>query len=249
MTITKSRWSPRSLNGRSASLLPFDHPAVIENHTVYPTTVRLVVRALDGEWVLKAGANNWKIGGEIVKGKWKGFPTFTLTLEERATCPITCKHWRSCFGNHMPWAHRFEAGPALEYRLEREIAILSIDHPKFAIRLHELGDFYSVEYVALWRKLIDCYPGLHCFGFTARQKDDPIGAALLAIVNEFWDRFAIRFSNAPDGFEAPATISIEHERQKPDDAIVCPQQLGKTESCSTCALCWHSKRRIAFLQH
>jgi hypothetical protein len=25
--------------------------------------------------------------------------------------------------------------------------------------------------------------------------------------------------------------------------------LGKTTACATCALCWQSKRRIAFIQH
>jgi hypothetical protein len=248
MTRTKSRWSPRSLNGRSASVLPHDHPAVLQDHTVYPTTLRFPVRDRNGEWLLKSGANNRKIGGEIIKGKWKGFPIFTLTLEERATCPISCHHWRSCYGNRMQWARRFAAGPALEWRLEREVAMLSIDYPNFAIRLHELGDFYSVDYVALWRKLIKRHTGLHCFGFTARQHD-PIGKALLSMVEEHWERFAIRFSNAPQGHQAPSTISIEHERQSPIDAIVCPQQVGKTESCSTCALCWHSRRRVAFLQH
>ncbi len=33
------------------------------------------------------------------------------------------------------------------------------------------------------------------------------------------------------------------------DAIICPAQTGKADSCGTCALCWHTKRRIAFLQH
>lgn len=249
MTSTKSRWAPRSLKGRSASMLPYDHPAVVENRTVYQRTIRLPIRNGEGEWVLKKGSNNRKIGGEIIKGKWKGLPVYILTLEERATCPDSCHHWRSCYGNHMQWARRFHWGHFLEWRLEREVAVLSIDHPSFAVRLHELGDFYSVQYVALWRKLIERHPGLHCFGFTARRKDDPIGRELLSLVNDYWDRFAIRFSNAPEEFEAPSTISLEHERQKPADAVVCPQQVGKTESCSTCALCWHSRRRIAFLQH
>jgi hypothetical protein len=38
-------------------------------------------------------------------------------------------------------------------------------------------------------------------------------------------------------------------RRLPGDAILCPEQVGKTEGCSTSALCWQSKRRIAFLEH
>jgi len=84
------------------------------------------------------------------------------------------------------------------------------------------------------------------WGYTARwdTTNDPIGAALASID---WDRFAMRFSNAPS--ETRSTISVEHPYQVLTDSILCPEQVGKTESCSTCALCWQSERRIAFLQH
>jgi hypothetical protein len=245
---TKSRWAARPLNGKSASLLPHDHPAVVAGRTIYPTTVYAPSRD-GGAWVLKSATNSRKIGGEILKGRWKGFPAYTLTLEERASCPTTCRHWRSCYGNKMHWAKRMQPGPDLEWQLVREVALLDIEHPEgFAVRLHELGDFYSVEYVELWGKLLERHPSLHIWGYTAHL-DGPIAAALTALVKRHGGRFAMRFSNAPFPFAFPATITIETERQKPADAILCPEQVGKTESCSGCALCWQTKRRIAFLQH
>jgi len=242
---TKSRFASRPLNGRSASLPPFDHPALMTGRTLYPSTVR----AGRDRWALKRGMNSAKIGDVIVKGRWKGFPVYTLSLEERATCPRSCAHWRSCMGNSMNWADRVQAGPDLEWRLEREIALLDIDHPSgFAVRLHVLGDFYSVEYVELWRTLFERHPALHVWSYSARHdKDDPIFAALVALMEDHPDRFKIRFSNAP--FETPSTVTIEHPFQKPADAILCPEQVGRTESCGTCALCWTTTRRIAFLQH
>jgi hypothetical protein len=91
---------------------------------------------------------------------------------------------------------------------------------------------------------------LHAFGMTARvDRSDPIGAALLDPVRDYPDRFCVRFSNAPQPFEAPSTVSIEHPFQKPPDAIICPQEMARTESYSTCGLCWQTTRRIAFLQH
>jgi hypothetical protein len=249
---TKSRWASRPLNGRSASLLPYDHPAVVAVRTVYPKTVYAPARRNGGPWVLKSAANSRKIGGEIRKGKWQGYPAYTLTLEERATCPTTCRHWRSCYGNKMHWAQRMQAGPDLEWRLEREVALLDIEHPKgFAVRLHELGDFYSVQYVRLWGKLLERHPGLHIWGYTSRWQanDDPIAAAIVELVEQHGERFAVRFSNAPFPFPYPTTITVETARQKPADAILCPEQIGKTESCSTCSLCWQTKRCIAFLQH
>jgi hypothetical protein len=246
---TKSRWAARPLNGQSASLLPYNHPAVVAGRTVYPTTVCSPRRDVGGPCVLKSAANSRKIGGEILKGRWNGFPAYTLTLEERATCPTTCRHWRSCYGNKMQWAQRMQAGPDLEWRLEREVALLDIEHPDgFAVRLHELGDFYSVDYVELWGKLLERHPGLHIWGYTAHT-DGAIATALVELVKRHGNRFAMRFSNAPFPFPYPATITIETVAQKPTDAILCPEQVGKTESCSTCALCWQTKRRIAFLQH
>lgn len=241
-----SRFDPKALVGKSAKMPPFDSPAITEGRTIYPSTVVSASAALN---VLISGKNHWKIGDQITKGRWKGFPVYTLTLEERATCPSSCDHWRSCFGNQMHLARRIEHGAALEQRLSHDLVRLQAAHPGgFAVRLHVLGDFYSVEYVRLWAKFLKAFPALHVFGFSARwQREDPIAVELVRLVIAKWMRFAVRFSNAPA--DECSTVSIEHPGQAPDDAIICPQQLGKTASCSTCGLCWASRKRIAFIQH
>ena len=33
----------------------------------------------------------------IKKGEFKGYVIYTLTLEERATCPRECYHWDDCY--------------------------------------------------------------------------------------------------------------------------------------------------------
>lgn len=244
---SRSRHAPESLAGKVARLPPVDSEVLSESRTRYPATRRDPGAA---ERVLKSGFNSAKIGARVMKGKWIGFPIYTLTLEERATCPRSCRHWRSCFGNVMHFAERFHAGPALERKLEAEVAALAAIHPDgFVVRLHVLGDFYSIGYVALWERLLDQHPELHVFGYTARIDGltDPIAKALVRLSMANWDRFAMRFSNAP--IDECATVSIEHPFQAPADAVICPAQLGKTESCSTCALCWQSRRRVAFLQH
>lgn len=244
---THSRFAARPVHGR-AMLPDIDTPALTEKRTFYPHTV---VSHVGAERLLKHGFNSSKIGGEVLKGKWKGFPIFTLTLEERATCPTYCDHWRSCFGNKMQFAHRMShVDPHFELQLVREVCALGARYPAgFVIRLHVLGDFFSVRYVQIWQSLIETVPALNVFGYSARWDgvNDPIAAALIGLVRDQWDRFAVRFSNAP--VSECSTISIEHPIQKPDDAVICPEQVGQTESCSTCALCWQTKRRIAFLQH
>lgn len=244
---TASRFAHDPLEGQTARLPPFNHPALMEARTIYPTTVRHESQAKNG---LKSGVHAGKIGGVVRKGRWKGMPIYTLTLEERATCPTSCRHWRSCYGNQMHLAERLRHGDDLLWRLEREIAWLELQNRDgFVVRLHVLGDFYSVDYVPFWERMLERHKALRIFGYTARvdYHGDPIAKALADLVQKNWARCAIRFSNAD--MDGCATVSIEHPFQKPADAIICPAQLGKTESCSTCALCWQSTRRIAFLQH
>lgn len=242
---TKSRFALKPLIRRTVELPPFDDPAVVEGRTRYLASLREPA----SETVLKSAKNQAKIGGLLVKGKWRGMPVYSLTLEERKTCPTDCPLWRGCYGNNMHLAHRFRHGPALERKLRKEVRQLSREHPAgFVVRLHTLGDFYSVEYVQLWAELLKTYPQLRIFGYTARWcRDDSVALALIRLAMENWDRFAMRFSNAP--ITACSTITIEHMGQKPADAILCPAQVGKTESCSTCGLCWQTDRRIAFLRH
>ena len=92
-----------------------------------------------------------KLGRKVTKGEFAGYRVYSLTLEERATCPTTCERWGDCYGNNMPFAHRLQHGAELERRLPEEIAALCAKYPDgVLIRLHVLGDFYSPEYVQLW---------------------------------------------------------------------------------------------------
>lgn len=242
----KSRHGSHKVNS-PASMPAIDNAAFDEARTIFVSTV-VDVAGLNN--LLVSGDNSRKIGGMIEKGPARGFPIFTLTLEERKTCPV-CAHWRSCYGNNMHHAKRVRHGPEFEERLALELALLQSRYPRgFAIRLHVLGDFYSVEYVRLWESFLARFPAMFVFGFSARwRRDDPIAVALVDLVLREWDegRFRVRFSDAP--VDECSTVSIEHPRQAPADAIICPAQTGRTESCGTCGLCWHTKRRIAFLQH
>lgn len=230
--------------GRGGVILPRGHRADVEARPLFPTQVRPLGR----QPVLKSGEHSAKIGGVILKGPWRGLPVYTLTLQERATCPRSCAHWLNCYGNNAPYALRFQHGPDLERRIAGEVNDLCALNPGgIALRLHNLGDFYSVDYVHLWRSLIQRHPQLRAFGFSARcDAGDPIARELAQVIGAYWPRFAIRLSNA-SGIRS--TVSIASAEGRPSDAIICPQQQGKTESCSTCALCWQTDRRIAFLEH
>jgi hypothetical protein len=246
--IIKRRASrPLTIKGRSAHLLPFDHPAIKERRTLYPGMVRTAGEG--GLWALKSGIYNRKIGGVVQVGEWAGLSIYTLTLEERATCPQTCEHLRSCYGNHMNFTPRMRPGPELEARLVAEVEVLDVRHVHgFAVRLHVLGDCYSPMYVELWAALQRQYSTLRIFGYTRRHDEgDPIAAALAAVDAEFgWDRFRMRRSGAQS---ARSTVVVECPHQKPPEAILCGQEMERKKNCAACALCWESEKQIAFIQH
>lgn len=207
---------------------------------------RLASSRFAEEPVFKSGVNNRKIGSHVAKGKWSGYPIFTLTLEERATCPRTCVHWLDCFGNKMNWPTRFMADADLIPAIEHELIEFSEKYNNFVIRLHVLGDFFSVHYVNQWLAWIQRFPGLHVYGYTAWLPDTPIGALIAQTAEENWERFAIRTSNH-EGLRSTLTQYTDGVAR--EDGIVCPAQTGKTECCGTCALCWQTQERIIFLAH
>lgn len=218
------------------------HPAYRSGRSIFPSRVFDVDEV---QRVLKDGHQSRKIGKTVMKGHRKGWPIYTLTLEERATCPRSCLAWGFCFGNNMQAAERITAGPELEARLLVELAELQAAHPGgFMVRLHVLGDFYSLGYVAAWAAALELYPALHVFGFTARLPGTPIGDALFALATHHWERFAVRFS----GLEGPLLAARVAQDDDPM-AIACPAQTGATDCCATCALCWQSDRSIAFRRH
>lgn len=233
---------------RSGIVLSPGHAAIAEARTIFPTTVNDVdnprVKRL-----LKSGHNSRKIGKVVTKGKLKGFPIYTLTLEERATCPRTCEVFDACYGNGMPYAQRLKHGRAFEEALWNELADKQAAHPHgFLVRLHILGDFYSVDYAELWAEALEAYPALHVFGYTARDPDSEIGSVIRELLGYRGDRFHIRFS----GWNGPTNGSVVVDRLSDANGhVVCPAQTDPTgrRCCANCTFCFATDKTIAFLRH
>jgi hypothetical protein len=179
----------------------------------------------------------------IKRGPFAGLPMRVLTLEERATCPTSCKAWEFCYGDHMFLAKRNDAfADGFEDYLRGDLREMARMYPNgYVIRLHELGDFYSVEYVELWREMSAELPALHVYGYTHRG--DEIADAIDTWQAEFPGRVAIMNSDnaSPRTTRPAATID--------GAGVPCPQQTGKTASCSTCGLCMNGTTKVSFSSH
>lgn len=228
--------------GPKITLEPHD-PRARAGSTVFPTTV---IPASRLPRLLKSGKNSRKIGAIWEKGRWKGMPVYTLTLEERATCPRTCREWLTCYGNNMHFAQRIFDDGTLTKRLWGELATLAAEYPAgFLLRLHVLGDFFSLEYVDFWRSALQDFPQLHIFGFTARKPPDPIGISLVELVATNYERFRIRFSGA--GYETDCSEVVD--RAEDATGVLCPAESDPKRCCANCGLCMQSNRTISFVRH
>jgi len=227
--------------------LQANHGAIVNMHTMYRKN--LYDAATYPHDIIKKSTNA-KLGKKIVKGKWIDHKMYTVTLEERKTCTDECEHLLDCFGNNMPFAHRFKANTALTQKMDIELNTLDRKHPMgYVVRLHILGDFFSVKYVQWWGKQLENRPNLKIYGYTRNHitskygKIKAIAKEIQKIRIKYPDRFKVRFSNLPsDNLSA----NSEHVSKQ---GFTCPQQTGKTANCGTCGACWTSTKPVIFLDH
>ena len=232
--------------------LQVTHRAIVNKTSVYQKNIFDLSKMKLGtpnaypHRVLKSSKNE-KLGPKVTKGKLSGLPIKTLTLVERESCTTDCEHYLDCYGNSMPFAHRFVANLGLLPYLERDLDYYNLKHKNgFLVRLHVLGDFFSPEYVQFWddqlaRKLL-----LDIYGYCRWHPNTLIGDSILALRNKYPDRFKIRFSNYLDDDFSARSESIWRNR---NDGILCPVQTEKVDSCGACTLCWSSNKPINFLTH
>lgn len=204
--------------------------------------------------VLKSGKSNAKIGGVMKKGRWAGMPIFSLTLEERKTCPSTCQRWNSCYGDNMFMAFRYQTGVPLERALRADLDTLSARFPLgYVVRLHVLGDFYSVRYVQGWTKALALHPALHIYGYTHWQKGTEIGDKIAAMVASYPAKVGIlRSDNEHADIDSlPSAMVIPAHSLRPHAAtdVICPTETGKAASCGDCGLCMNGHTSVSFLDY
>lgn len=225
----------------------FESPFIQEGRAKFPKSVQP-----PNEHILVSGHNNIKIGKIVRKGPLRGYWIYTLSLEERKTCPSSCQHWQSCYGNNMPFAKRVDHTHPdflkfLTAAVYRVCALAKKRGSGALIRLHALGDFYSVAYVEFWARMLKIHTNLSIYGYTARNNEDDIGPAVFKLRGKFKRRAMIRSSNGER--HNMATVSIGSVESCPKNAFVCPEQTGKTLGCDTCGLCWGTEKNVAFLEH
>jgi hypothetical protein len=225
------------------------HVNIVRTTTKFPKSKRSLTDYSHSVLKKPSSAKIGSAGRYVKKGKLKGAEVYTLTLTERETCPQSCGHWDDCYGNNMPFAHRLEHGKELENRLFDEVGEkcrkAAEKGRKVLVRLHVLGDFYSTDYVLLWRTLMVLHDNLYVWGYThhTAQTDSDIYKELFTNRVAFPERWFVRWSDTGGDFSA-------NSEELTDEGIVCPEQTGQTQACTTCSLCWDAPdKNIIFKTH
>jgi hypothetical protein len=168
-------------------------------------------------------------------------------------------------------ATRYTGDNSLLAQIELDLAYYQAKYPEgFLLRLHVLGDFYSVAYVAAWAKWLGMFPALNVYGYTANQYDAidsnerAIGEALLSLRLACGVRFAVRSSGSyTDSFAALSNDdSRSNDLLADKQAFLCPTQISKetgklakkneptlAPDCGACGLCWQASKPVVFLTH
>ena len=219
------------------------------NTTIYKTNIH---NLNEYKFEILKNSTNIKLGKKVVKGKYANYKLKTLTLVERETCPTDCFHWKTCYGNNMPFAHRIdhEDQNLLQKRIYNEL--LNSTNKLLLIRLHVLGDFFNVKYVKFWSIMLNTFKNIALWGFTANNINSKISLsrdiAKEIIKLNYSEHSHIRFSN--DLTNKFSGNSYDIVKPVKGESIVCPVQENKTANCGTCGLCWNQKTQsIIFKTH
>jgi len=200
--------------------------------------------------MLKRGKQNAKLGDKVAVKMWKGMTMYSLSLEERATCPSDCEQWDNCYGDNMPFAHRFDhTDPNFISYLEVQLRALNEKHKNgFVVRLHVLGDFYNGLYIVQWQLWLNQYENLRVFGYTHHSTNSQLGGMINNVNRIYPQRFRIRYSDDDTTpFNASVVQTTAEASARP--GIVCPEQNKFTDSCATCGYCWSSDQPVIFHEH
>jgi len=156
---------------------------------------------------------------------------------------MSCDQWNRCYGDHCFQVARQDVSTpeAEEYlwaNIELQLSFLCARNDKVLVRLHVLGDFYSVEYVQFWEEQLWLHEGLYLYGYTHRPEGDPIHTAIKDLNTESRTRILLS-DQAETPWEAGHFLVVDEWEDTPPRTARCPAELtGRDLKCVDCTLCF-----------
>lgn len=122
------------------------------------------------------------------------------------------------------------------------------------VRLHTSGDFFSADYILMWRGLAQIFSGIRFYAYTHSWSRLDLLLALEELRAEpnvkLWASEDPSTGPAPDGWRVAKVFSSFGESS---GYASCPEQTGRKPNCASCGLCFadrlRSDARLAFHTH
>lgn len=119
------------------------------------------------------------------------------------------------------------------------------------VRVHESGDFYSLEQINLWHQIAVALPEVTFYAYTRSWTQVELKPHLesLAALANFSVRASVEPGETPPEGWAYTTVVAKDHTERPDGGIICHEQTGKKASCIECGVCWKSQAPVLFQMH
>lgn len=124
---------------------------------------------------------------------------------------------------------------------------------KVAVRIHSSGDFFSVDYINFWIRVISNTPNVKYWAYTRSWDNRDLYNELLKLkeLNNIqlfasWDS---TMGDPPTGWRKSIVYEVfDHSLST---GIVCPEQSGKSPNCATCNYCLSESNNndVYFIMH
>jgi len=217
------------------------------------------IQAPWGEWVplpLTWGSKTLCFGFSTLAGTKTWEAVFNGdSIRISGTCKCQCEHCYGCSGRYvMPSVIKSNTWRTVAARVYQEWLEKTIvaqinwgknGHPLKCVRVHITGDFFSPEYIALWRRIISACPDTEFWTYTknpdAENAFDDIDN--MNVVKSIIPGYGFNFGRA--GY----VINLYKELTAAGiPTHICRCGIDKNQHCDSCGAC-RKLGRVLFLEH
>ena len=131
-------------------------------------------------------------------------------------------------------------------RLDKQLAKIAKSKLK-VVRIHQSGDFYSQEYIDVWRRLAKKYSGIQFYGYTK------VNEILDLTQFEKLDNVSIVKSLVAGKYRNYGSVAYVERMSPKHNAVICPATYGENKKEIKCNLhcnaCTKKNTNVFFVQH
>ena len=134
----------------------------------------------------------------------------------------------------------------LEQVIVKQLDAVNNNNNNIGLRWHSSGDFFSVEYIQMWNRIVRSFSNVCFWGYTRSWCIDELRKELNILENNVnvnlyysWD---ISMKKIKDNHKI-SVVDINLDR-----SVKCPEQYGLVCSCADCGICFYNKKESIYFE-